>query len=248
MTFRNLFRKEFRSLFPLFAVFSAAVFLLHLVMLYKQNVMKDDDYVLVIGLVIPFVVVSVLSIGSGYYQLLGEWRTNTIYLLLSLPVRGWKIVVAKLAASLTLLFGALLWLGGSFAFLILRAKWPELMQSDELRQELPAAIQLFLYSAWIYALAAAFLLTVVQFAFLCGRLVARFQWVVELCAFLGTIWLTLRISPPLSGLLAWLPDLYIAAGGDESAYLHAGPFLVLLLLGAGFTWLNGTIFEKVVEV
>ncbi|MFC4104145.1 hypothetical protein [Paenibacillus xanthanilyticus] len=247
MGFRNLFRKEVKSLFPLFAVYGVAVTVLQMIVKFKGEAWGDDA-MLVISIFMPFLFASMLVVGVGFFQLGTEWRTNTIYLLMSLPMRGWKVLAAKLAALLLLLVGTLAWMGVSFSLILLRNLW-EALFSDQAFGEISATLlNMAGNSSWIYLLAIALLVLLAQFAFLCGQLVARFRWVVVLAAFFGGLWLIFRAAPLLSMLLAWLPDLRFGGELADVIYLHSGMFVALALLGAGLIWLNGYLFEKVVEV
>lgn len=247
MGFRNIWVKELKSMYPLYGVYGIAVLLLHLVILYKRESLQEDT-IIALSLVMPFLLVTAFSLGAGYFQLHTEWRTNTIYLLLSFPIRGWKILTAKLAAVLYCLLLALLWTGISFSLILLTVKWRELTVKEELLNVMPELIRVGLNSLWMYGLAVLFLLVLTQFTFLCGQLVARFKWVVRLAAFFGALWLVFRISPVLSQLFIWVPDIMLGSRDGDGAYLHAGPFIVLLAVCFGLTALNGYIFEKEVEV
>lgn len=245
MPFRNLFRKEWNSIFPLFGAYSALVVLLHLILLFKRSGM-DKDVMFILAVFLPFLFISAIAIGIGYYQLHTEWRTNSIYLLLSLPVRGWKVLTAKLAAVIALLLLQLVWIGASFALILLRVQWDEFSGNGEL--SLTTLLNVAFNSFWMYVLVVLFLLAVLQFAYLSGQLVAKFKWLVVMGAFVGALWLVMRISPPLSGLLSWTPEILYGGKDTDVMYLHSGPFILLLLLTIGLIALNGYIFEKEVEV
>lgn len=243
MPFRNLLIKELKTIFPLFAVYSVLVVLSHLFILAKSSIW-DNDTIFVLSAVMPFLFVSVIALGTGYYQLYSEWKTNSIYLLLSLPVRGWKVLTAKLAAVLLLLILAIVGVGASFALLLLRVKW------DEFKGELPlpTLLNVTANSFWMYGLVVIFLLAVIQFAFLCGQLVAKFRWLMVFAAFLSSLWLVVRISPLFSNLLMWIPEIPFGGEDTEVMYLHSGPFIVLFILSVGLIGLSGYILEKEVEV
>jgi len=234
-------------LMPLFAVYLVAVVALQGFMLYKSRVW-DNGIILAFSFIVPCVCAAVIAIGAGYYQLHTEWRMNTIYLLLSLPVRGWRVLSAKLAAAMSLLIATIFAISISFAVILVRVKWQEWRASDELPPFMPTVLNVAVHSLWMYALAVLFLLVLMQFAFLCGQLVTRMKGLVAVAAFVGMLWLALRISPPLAGLLAWMPDIYFGGQDTDVAYLHSGPFLALIVLSAAMTWVNGCIYEKAVEV
>jgi len=233
-------------LIPPYAVFAAAVVALHLFVRYKSATW-DEDAILIVSFVLPLVLAGCLTAGLGYYQLHTEWRTNAVYLLLSLPVRGWKVLTAKLAAVMSLFLLSLLWLGASFGLVLLGLRWEMLSVTAELSEMLPVMLNYAVNSTLLYGLVMLLVLSILQFAFLCGQLAARLRWLVVIAAFFGIVWLVFRISPVLSALLAWTPDVFFG-GGIEAAYLYSGPLLVLLLISAGIVWLSGYLLEKEVEV
>jgi hypothetical protein len=247
MGFRKLYLKEVKSILPLFGVFLVAVVLLHFFILYKRESL-DMDLIFALSLVTPFILAAIVAIGTGYYQLHVEWKTNSIYLLLALPIRGWKVLTAKLAAVFSLLVLVSIGIAVSFIVILLRVKWSEFMSTDDFSLVLPTFINVTANSSWMYGLAILFLIVIAQFAFLCGQLVSKFKWVVELGAFFAALWLVIRIHPLVSNLLIWMPDILFGGKETDVMYLHAGPFIVLAVISAGFVWLNGYIFEKEVEV
>ncbi|MBO9597236.1 MAG: hypothetical protein J7559_05375 [Cohnella sp.] len=247
MAFRKLFLKEARAALPLYVVFCAAILLLHLLFLYK----KDDwnpDYIPAFTLFLPYLFAGMLAVGLGYYQLHSEWRSNSVYLMLSLPVRGWKVLAAKLAATLALLAATSLWIAGSFAATLLPSQWRELNADEQVADAFPALFNLAAHLMWMYAFFVALFIVVVQFAYLCGQLVARFKWLVVFAAFFAVLWLIMRLNPLLSDALRWAPEIIIGGSELDKVYFNSGPFIGLAILGAALAWLNGYILEKEVEV
>ncbi|OAS14857.1 hypothetical protein [Paenibacillus oryzisoli] len=244
----NLFRKEVRSIFPLYGVFAMAVLLMHLFILIKSTVI-DMDVTMVLALILPYLFLAAIALGTGYYQLYTEWKSNSIYLLLSLPMRGWKVLTVKLAAVIALLIVSSVWIAASYGILLLRSQWEELSKSQDWSSIMPNLFNVAGNFFWMGVLTLLLLLILVQFTYLCGQLVAKFKWIVMLIAFLGILWLVLRISPLIAGLLAWMPEMVIGGGeSSDVAFLHSGAFIGIALLCIGLTALNGFIFEKEVEV
>lgn len=247
MGFRRLFLKEVRSFLPVYGIFAVAVAVLHLFIMLR-GLGWQDGTILGLSLLLPFLFLSAIAVGTGFYQLFAEWRTNSIYLLLSLPLRGWKVMTAKLSAVLALLYLTLLANGISFAVFLFGAMNKQTELPDDIPEVLPDVLNTLFNLCWMYALTVIFLIALVQFAFLCGQLVAKFKWLVVIGAFFAALYLVLRIGPPVSKLLEWLPEIYFGGENAGVVYLNAGPFLILALLSAGFIWLSGYIFEKEVEV
>ncbi|ANE46605.1 hypothetical protein SY83_10345 [Paenibacillus swuensis] len=247
MAFQNLFKKEARSILPVYGGYALVVVFVHILILYRSHAMEYDA-IWIAGVLLPLIFIALITIGIGYYQLHVEWRTNSIYLLLSLPVRGWKVLLAKLAAALAMLLATVFGVGISYVVILLRITWNDLTANGPILETTPYLINISLHLFWMCALAIVFLLLLVQFTFLCGQLAAKLKWLIMLCAFGGMLWLVLRLSPVLSDLLLWLPDLVFGKPGWDVTYLHMGPFVVLALFCIALLGLNGYLFEKEVEV
>ncbi|MCD1258005.1 ABC transporter permease subunit [Paenibacillus athensensis] len=248
MAFRNLFRKEIKSVLPVYGIYALAVMLLHMVVGYKQSSM-DEDTVMVVSVLLPYLIVSLIAIGSAFYQLYFEWRTNSVYLLLSLPVRGWKVLAAKLTASLAMLLAAIAWTSLCLVLLLMQSNWLKLAANgDGEGLGWTTLLNVGVNILWMYVLVVVFMMLIMQFTFLCGQLVSKFKWPVMVCACFGTLWLVIRVTPLLANLLQWTPDIVFGSGQDEVVYLHSGPFIVLLVLCVALLLVNGRIFEKEVEV
>ncbi|MDF2722476.1 MAG: hypothetical protein K0Q59_2151 [Paenibacillus sp.] len=243
MPFRNLLVKEVKGIFPLFAVFALLVVVIDLLVMAKSIYVKKETIVIITTLT-PFLFISFIALGVGYYQLFTEWRTNSIYLLLSLPMRGWKLLTAKLVALLGLLLLTLLWIALSFCLIILRTVWSD-VDADNI---VPMLLNLGMYAFVIYVLLVVFVLSALQFAFLCGQFVSRLRWLVVLGVFFAVMWLYARVSPVISGWLLWLPDFNLGSLETDMVYLHSGPYVVMLLAIVGLVGLSGYLFEKEVEV
>lgn len=243
MPFRNLLMKEFKSIFPLFAVFALLVVVFDLLVMVKSVDIEKESIVL-ISTFTPFLFISFIALGVGYYQLYTEWRTNSINLLLSLPMRGWKLLTAKLIAVLVLLLLTLLWIALSFCLILLRKVWDDVDTGGTI----PMLLNLSIYAFVFYVMVVVFLLAVLQFSFLCGQFVARLRWLVVLGVFFAMLWLYIRVSPVVSGWLLWLPDFYLGSHDTDILYLHSGPFIVMLVAIVGMIGVSGYLFEKEVEV
>lgn len=247
MAFRKLLRKEIRSIFPLYGVVALAIVLLHAFAWYKSSAIQSDG-ILVVTVLLPFFFAAVITLGAAYYQLHTEWRTNSIYLLLTFPIRGWKVLTAKMTALLVLLILLMIWICGSFAIFILKTHWQEWNAAEGIQEMVPTMIVALLHMMWLGLLFTILLILLIQFTFLCGQLVPKFRWVVRFIAWVGIMWLVIRISPIVSKLLGWLPDIKVGGPEMEAVFFHPGPFIVLVILTIGLLTLNGWLFEKEVEV
>ncbi len=247
MAFRQLAGKELKSIFPLYGVFAVAVVVVHLFIWYKRAAL-EQDVLFVLSLVLPAFLAAATTIGAAYYQLHTEWRTNSVYVLLSLPVRGWKVLAAKQAAVFSLLLLTLVWIAGSYTLILLPVNLAVLQENISLSEALPGLLSVMGHFLWMGSIGVLFLLSLVQFTFLCGQLASRLSWLIRLCAFVGGLWLLLLVSPALSGLLQWMPDIAVGSEQTGIEYVHVGPFVVLAGLTAGLLSLNGYVFENEVEV
>ncbi|MEI6157289.1 MAG: hypothetical protein WCP87_02860 [Atribacterota bacterium] len=62
-----------------------------------------------------------------------------------------------------------------------------------------------------------FLMSIIsQFAFLAGRMVHRFQWLVSLWVFLLSLWGLARFASLMTGLIHWLPAITIQGWQGET--------------------------------
>ena len=158
------------------------------------------------------------------------------------------MLTAKLAAVISLLLITCLCIVTSFSIILLPTQLDDLRVNVDVAEGLPTLLNITLNGFWMCLLGTIFMLIVTQFAFLAGQLVAKLKWLVMFSAFLGTIWIVLRLTPPLSNLLHWTPDIYVGGRDSDVLFLHSGSFIILLLVSAGILWLSGYIFEKEVEV
>lgn len=138
-----------------------------------------------------------------YYSLRQEWTGDHMYLLLSLPVPGWYITSTKLLiAALEALVYTLLVVGA--AFLVLALGDGIFLPRDVLRE--PAFYAAVLRIGTLFGLVLAMGMVVIQFSYLCGRLVSRFRGLMSLLMAFVSLWLLVRGGTWLEPLLRWVPD------------------------------------------
>lgn len=186
-----------------------------------------------------------------------EWRENTSYLMLSLPVRAWKITSAKLA----FLVSVAVW----FSLLILAGAWLIAARMGILAEIAEMNHFAVIPTEWLvkmgvllYVLALAGIVSVslvTQFAYVFSRLFTRLRGNVMAWTWILSFWLMARVSDLGGRLLAFLPDfyvrtLYIAGGTPEFQLLRieSGPVWAMVLFLAGLFALLNAVLEKAIEV
>lgn len=186
-----------------------------------------------------------------------EWRENTSYLMLSLPVRAWKITTAKLAALLTGAVGfSLLFLAGTWMLLMRTGVWADLVHRNAFALvplEWMVKTGFMIYTGILAGLIVVALAA--QFAYVFSRLFARFQGLVMLWTWLLTFWLMAWTADVGGRLLAFLPDfqlrlLSVRSGVPEFevVVIESGPIWATLLFVIGLFWLLNAVLERAVEV
>ncbi|MDD2586363.1 MAG: hypothetical protein PHT79_04305 [Syntrophomonadaceae bacterium] len=198
--FSKLYSKEMRELAPeMITVIGLAV------LAYIYLFFKTHDY--------PFAVIGpVFMIGgmaaflpviSSFKLLSREWKNNTVYLMMSLPVKGGMIMGAKLTALLSeYVLGTLI--AGVSGFLLIYALNPELGQvltssipgiGMKLIELWPQGLALYLTSIVIIA----YIASISFFSQMVGKLVSRFSGLVTAVVFIATAYLSGKV-----GDLFWL--------------------------------------------
>lgn len=186
-----------------------------------------------------------------------EWRENTSYLMLSLPVRAWMITSAKLAALLTGVIGYSLLIGAGGWLLFARTGLLAAVRQVEIVSLVPVEwlVKMALLGyLWMIG-ALGMLGLIAQFAFVFSRLFARWQGLAMAWTWVLIIWLMGRFGDIGGRLLAWLPDfkfrvLHMVAGAPEFRVVtvESGPFWALVLFAAGLFALLNVTLERAVEV
>lgn len=157
--------------------------------------------VMALGGFIPF-----WALWRTYYSLRQEWTGDHMYLLLSFPVPGWYLTSTKLLVAFIEATVYTLLVVGS-ALLVFTLSGGVLMPRQVLG--LPAFYGTALRLGVLFGLMLLIGMVVIQFAYLCGRLVNRFRILVSLLAAFVSTWLLLRGGTWLAPLLGWMPELTV---------------------------------------
>ena len=185
-----------------------------------------------------------------------EWRENTSYLMLSLPVRARVITSAKLAMLLT----------GAVAFLLLFAAggWLILDRTGllaEIRAEVfPLVppeywVKMSLLGCGLLLAGLVVIALVAQFAYVFSRLFKRFQGLVMVWSWVLLFWLLGRVGDFGLRWLAFLPDFHLRAlsvGNGipefDMVAIESGPFVAMALFVVALYALFNAVLERAVEV
>ena len=181
------------------------------------------------------------AIFMTFYSLRHEWQTKSIYLLLSLPLKGYKVLGAKIAGILT---GVIVLLTFAVGFFLL-CWWEQLS-----RFHLPY-LTAFLFGmtvALLLLITIFVLVTLCQFTFLTGKMFPRFQLLVSgIVFYLITNLLYKLLIDNMPVLKRWIPDLAIRFGATR---FDAGLwfFLPLFVIGISFFNINSYLFERKIQL
>ncbi|MEN6351451.1 MAG: hypothetical protein ABFD08_18925 [Syntrophomonas sp.] len=242
--FAALYGKEMRELLPEMLVVLGLVTVT--TVLYYLN---PGDYSRLI--IIPYIMlaglVGLLPFISSC-RLSREWSSNTIYMVMSLPVKGGMILGTKLLALLSqyLINSAFLIMAG---FLLVLPHL-NLINSGDMAQ-LNALLQRgFVPMLLAYLLSLAGLSYIISLSFfsqLAGKLVSRFSGAFTVLVFIGTFWLSGHLVDLImvqTGLQLEIKNQFQLVE-SANAFLGLNSFilasLALLLLGLGASVYNRRI-------
>lgn len=152
---------------------------------------------------IPLVFLPLWLLWQSFQTLRSEWREDTVYTLLVLPVPGWKVMLAKLSAIWVEYTGLLaVTVIGTLLF------FAPLVQ--EAMQVVPSVAWLVRNGLLLYLVSLATLASVVifvQLAFIVGKMVGRLQGLVAIWTLILSGWLVDKLGVLLEPLFRWLPTL-----------------------------------------
>ena len=205
---------------------------------------------------LPQLFIPIWIVWNGVHLYHHEWNGNTHYLMLSLPVRGWRIWLPKLTA---LAVGSLL-MASVVSGLAMTLAPRAMALSQELRvifDALPKGwLPSFSLQVALVVLLSSFLLAIIaQFSYLFSRLFERFQWLLMAWTVILTVWAMERFVNFVSPLLGWLPDFrfHLLEMGDHEFILRAvtldsAPALATALFAALLMLLINVMLEDALEV
>lgn len=156
-----------------------------------------------IATIIPVVFLPIWVLWQSFQTLRSEWREDTVYTLLILPVPGWQVMLAKLTAILVEYTALLIVIVAGVL-----ACFP--MLTHEVLQSIPSVAWLVRngFLLYLFSLVMLFsMITFVQLAFLVGKMIGKVQGLVALWTLVLGGWLTNKIGALLEPLFRWIPKL-----------------------------------------
>lgn len=156
-----------------------------------------------VAIAIPLVFLPLWLLWQSFQTLRSEWREDTVYTLLVLPVSGWKVMIAKLLA-IWIEYTALLavTIVGALVFFA-----PLVREAMEF---LPGAFWVTRNGILLYLASLAMLTSVVvfvQLAFVVSKMVGRMQGLVAIWTLILSSWLVGKLGALLEPIFRWIPEL-----------------------------------------
>jgi hypothetical protein len=248
VNFLRLFRKELRGSSAVAWPLVAGIVLLDALLRSRMGIWREGLPAAVSAA--ASLVVAAWPIGALLYSMQAEWATNSVQLLLSLPVRGATVCAAKLASVVAWSYVLAIARGLSF-WLFFGRPDPRLSARVPISVAVNAGLQ-------IAAVWTAFMVTVLvlaQCSFVVGRTVPRWWGLTAAAAFIVQGWLLVRLVPVMSRLFQWLPDLRVGTWSSsadvvilDTLTLDSGFLAALAVMLGGFLVLGGLLLEGEMEV
>lgn len=245
--FFKLYAKEMRELRPEIVVVLIAALVIDLYFYFKAQDMPAlviGPSIMILGLaaLLPFI--------SSFKLLSREFRTNTAYLLLSLPVKGGNILGSKLLALLSqYVIGTVVVAIGGIILLVLL--FPEPGLAEVLKQAQAAGIdtrlQTMLSIGGLFYLMSmvgmGYVISISFFSQLLGTLVRRFSGPVTAIVFVATFWLMGKVMTPLWQQLGNYSELRMSQYNFSVAALNGiiGSYTLIMLIGTALVFLAAVL-------
>lgn len=244
--FSALYGKELRDLAAEIIIVAALAVVVNVFLFFRLN-HTQYMHILIVPNMMLLGLAGFLPLISSFKLIYREWKGNTIYMLLSLPVKGASVLGAKAAAVLTQYVVGTMTVMISAVLLSLALAGPDIASAI---QELYIATnvnltQLAVTGVLFYLLSMAGLLYLVSISFgsqMVGKLVRTYSGLVTLVVFVALLY----IMQTLGGLLANQFSPYFATFiSNQWTIATFNRFLLLstaaLLSGAGMIYV-GTVW------
>jgi hypothetical protein len=188
----------------------------------------------------PLIVLTLWGIGMALYTLHHEWTNKSIYLLMSLPIKGYKVLGAKIAGVFCGVLAIIPLSVGIYLF-----TWHEKLAHFKV----PAL------TAWYFGLTLVFVLLVIifffamigQFAYFITKLIKRFRVIVFIVAIYSVLKFLDVLAMIGNPLLQRIPDLVIHSGAVHFE-VNVCFFLGWFLAGIALFFINCWIYERKIEL
>lgn len=251
--FLQLYKKEIRESLTAWVIFGVLT-IGWLIFLHLMKDMWGREEIFALSF-IPVTLLPFYTVLAGLLSFRGEWRDDTVFALMSLPVPGWFFTGSKYLATMTglLLMSLLNLIGTAIVSLDLVI---EGLASIPMGVGHHFRVWLALIMFYIFCLLMCGVGYLVgQFSYLVSRLVNRFGAVITGVTFLVSIWFIIRVSGVLALGLTWLPDFTFKSWNIVNGVYHtevvgfeSAPWVALLLVVAGLSYVGSWIFDRVLEV
>ena len=252
MAFFSLYKKELRESGFAALILTLLTLAFHF-FLYTR--ITAHNYQFIIGSVLaPFFIFPIYFLTIGYRTFSQEWNDRTIYLLKSLPRRGYTNILSKFIAAATYLLLLIILAGTTTWQIVMRTlvDFGPVMPVDMTGTSIVNIVFLTLAGYLWFNL---FLYFMAQIACLVSRVYNRFRWLVTIIVFYLSAYISLRIAGLLAELFNWMPALTFQISGIGGAEefttlitIGSNSFLSLTLVILGFIIGAGLLLEKVLEV
>ena len=152
---------------------------------------------------IPLIFLPLWLLWQSFQVLRSEWREDTVYTILVLPVPGWSVMVAKLLTiwvEYTALLAVII--GGTLVFFT-----PIVREGMQFLPSMSWAVRngILLYLGTLAILASVVIF--VQLAFVVSKMVGKLQGLVALWTLVLSGWIVERLGGLLEPLFRWLPSI-----------------------------------------
>jgi len=186
-----------------------------------------------------------------------EWRENTSYLMLSLPVRARTITSAKLAMLLTGVAGFMLLFAAGGWLLFERTGILADMRATNVFALVPVEwiVKMGLLGFGSVLFGVLVVALVAQVAYVFSRMFGRLRGLVMVWTWVLLFWLMARVGDVAVRWLGFLPELHMrmlsvrnGIPQFELLAMESGPIVAMVLFAAGLFALLNAMLERAVEV
>ncbi|MGE5572876.1 MAG: hypothetical protein ACM3ZU_07640 [Bacteroidota bacterium] len=201
---------------------------------------------------LPYGFLPVWALIEGIQSFRREWSENTIYVLLSLPTRGWTIAGGKALALVTELTFYMLSVP-AFTWLFLKDTAASFLLDTGMKTAM--AIDLALKGLMFYWLVLVIVTIVGQFSYVVSSMFERFQWIARVWTFLLSAYVLTRGAQIASPVFSWVPDLPIKTYSEingisfaGTAFINTAPLVGTILVAVAIFVTTSLLVEKSAEV
>jgi hypothetical protein len=252
MNFWQLWKKELSGLIWKSAFFVALfIVLVDLVFGRRKNVLWVPDDIHKLNLIrdwespfgipwTPLIVLTLWGIGMAFYTLQQEWSSKSIFLLKSLPVKGYQVLGAKLAGIASGVMAVV-----PFSVGIYLLTWYEKLA--QFKPPVPTMVYFGFIIVLCLLTIIIYLATIVQFAFLTGRLVSRFRFIISIISIFFVLKFLDILGIICFPLLKRIPDLVLRFNimhFKVDVWFFWGTLLATIAL----FFVNCWLYERIVEL